>query len=66
MPTLDWIGKKAVVKHHKDVAYRLLKLVAELTPPAVMYTVQTNGCFFSPLELDDASIPISKNTQQFR
>jgi len=24
MPTLDWIGKKAVVKHHKEVPYRLL------------------------------------------
>jgi hypothetical protein len=46
MPTLDWIGKKAVVKHHKDVPYRLLEPVAELTPPAAMYTVQTNGCFF--------------------
>ena len=32
MPTLDWIGKKAVVKHHKDVPYRLLEPVAELTP----------------------------------
>jgi type III restriction enzyme len=21
MPTLDWIGKKAVVKHHKDSSY---------------------------------------------
>lgn len=27
MPTLDWIGKKAVVKHHKDVPYRLLEPV---------------------------------------
>lgn len=25
MPTLDWIGKKAVVKHHLEVPYRLLK-----------------------------------------
>ena len=24
MPTLDWIGKNAVVKHHKNVPYRLL------------------------------------------
>ncbi len=29
MPTLDWIGKKAVVKHHKEVPYRLLEPVAE-------------------------------------
>ncbi len=25
MPTLDWIGKKAVVNHHREVPYRLLK-----------------------------------------
>ncbi len=25
MPTLDWIGKKAVLNHHRDVPYRLLK-----------------------------------------
>ncbi|MBX8814327.1 site-specific DNA-methyltransferase [Ochrobactrum sp. MR34] len=24
MPTLDWLGKKAVVKHHRDVPYRLI------------------------------------------
>ena len=24
MPTLDWIGKKHVVHHHRDVPYRLL------------------------------------------
>lgn len=31
MPTLDWIGKKAVVKHHKDVPYRLLEPVPALS-----------------------------------
>jgi hypothetical protein len=25
MPTLDWIGKKAVLNHHREVAFRLLK-----------------------------------------
>ena len=25
MPTLDWIGKNAVVGHHKEVPYRLIK-----------------------------------------
>ncbi|MGN6369846.1 MAG: site-specific DNA-methyltransferase [Phycisphaerae bacterium] len=25
MPTLDWIGKKAVVNHHREVPFRLLK-----------------------------------------
>lgn len=31
MPVLDWIGKQAVVKHHRDVAYRLLEPVPELS-----------------------------------
>ena len=30
MPTLNWIGKEAVVKHHKEVPYRLLEPQAEL------------------------------------
>jgi site-specific DNA-methyltransferase (adenine-specific)/adenine-specific DNA-methyltransferase len=31
MPTLDWIGKKAVENHHKEVPYRLLKCVPGLS-----------------------------------
>lgn len=31
MPTLDWIGKKAVVKHHKEVSYRLIEPVKRLS-----------------------------------
>lgn len=31
MPVLNWIGKPAVVTHHKDVPYRLLEPVAELS-----------------------------------
>ncbi len=31
MPTLNWIGKEAVVKHHKDVPFRLLEPVSELS-----------------------------------
>jgi hypothetical protein len=31
MPTLNWIGKEAVVKHHKDVPYRLLETVPALS-----------------------------------
>lgn len=31
MPTLNWIGKNAVVKHHKDVPFRLLEPVPELS-----------------------------------
>lgn len=34
MPTLNWIGKEAVVKHHKDVPYRLLEPVAKLSLPS--------------------------------
>ena len=31
MTTLNWIGKEAVVKHHKDVPFRLLETVPELS-----------------------------------
>lgn len=31
MPTLNWIGKEAVVKHHKEVPYRLLEPVSKLS-----------------------------------
>ena len=31
MPSLDWIGKSAVVKHHRDVPYRLLEPVPALS-----------------------------------
>ena len=31
MPTLDWIGKKAVVGHHRKVPYRLLKCDKKLS-----------------------------------
>ncbi len=35
MPTLDWIGKEAVVRHHAEVPFRLLEEVPELScPPA--------------------------------
>ena len=34
MPTLNWIGKDAVVKHHNDVPYRLLEPVTALSLPA--------------------------------
>ncbi len=35
MPTLNWIGKEAVVKHHKEVPFRLLEPVPELSRPAL-------------------------------
>ncbi len=31
MPTLNWIGKEAVIKHHKEVPFRLLEPVPELS-----------------------------------
>jgi adenine-specific DNA-methyltransferase len=31
MPTLDWIGKKAVVNHHQEVPYRLIHCNGELS-----------------------------------
>ena len=34
MPTLNWIGKEAVVKHHKEVPFRLLEPVPELSLPS--------------------------------
>ncbi len=34
MPTLNWIGKDAVVKHHKNVPFRLLEPVAALSHPS--------------------------------
>jgi len=31
MPTLDWIGKKAVVNHHREVTYHLLRCDSSLS-----------------------------------
>ena len=31
MPTLDWFGKKAVLNHHQQVPYHLLKDVTDLS-----------------------------------
>ncbi len=31
MPTLDWIGKKAVLNHHREVPYRLLRCDRKLS-----------------------------------
>ncbi|QXP88677.1 hypothetical protein [Methylococcus capsulatus] len=36
MPTLNWIGKEAVVKHHKEVPFRLLEPVPELSCPPLL------------------------------
>ena len=34
MPTLNWIGKEAVIKHHQDVPFRLLEPAPELSLPS--------------------------------
>jgi hypothetical protein len=31
LPTLNWIGKDAVINHHKEVPFRLLKCRADLS-----------------------------------
>jgi adenine-specific DNA-methyltransferase len=31
MPTLNWIGKEAVVEHHKEVPFHLLRCNADLS-----------------------------------
>jgi hypothetical protein len=31
MPSLNWIGKEAVTQHHKQVPFRMLQPVAELS-----------------------------------
>ena len=31
MPTLEWIGKKAVLNHHREVPYRLLRCDPKLS-----------------------------------
>jgi hypothetical protein len=35
MPTLNWIGKDAVVNHHKEVPFRLLKCTDRFYPDFV-------------------------------
>jgi adenine-specific DNA-methyltransferase len=62
MPTLNWIGKDAVINHHHEVKFRLLKNVAELsvarkesgphTPCAVLGTGnRTEDCADHPENL---------------
>lgn len=43
MPRLDWIGKPAVVKHHRDVPYRLLEPVPELSCPPLPLSGEGRG-----------------------
>ena len=34
MPTLNWIGKQSVIRHHREVPFRLLETVPELSLPS--------------------------------
>ncbi len=46
MPTLNWIGKDAVVNHHKDVPFRLLepdKILSHGDDGAENLIVQSNN-----------------------
>ncbi|MFZ5605919.1 MAG: hypothetical protein ACOY4A_01645 [Pseudomonadota bacterium] len=43
MPTLNRIGKDAVVTHHKDVPYRLLEPVPELSCAPTEDTPEDSG-----------------------
>ena len=44
MPTLNWIGKEAVVKHHKEVPFRLLEPVPDLSCGAERPKAATSSC----------------------
>ena len=43
MPSLNWIGKDAVVKHHKDVPFRLLEPVQSLSCAGVADNAADSG-----------------------
>jgi adenine-specific DNA-methyltransferase len=50
MPTLNWIGKEAVVKHHKEVPFRLLEPVPKLScGPADSGNLIVQGDRYAPL-----------------
>lgn len=58
MPTLNWIGKQAVVKHHRAVPFRLLEPIAELSHPSPasggeLWAARSNGrCKFVWVEAE--------------
>lgn len=56
MPTLNWIGKDAVVKHHHEVPFHLLKDVPELrsSEAGVRKAISDVRCF-----LKSQAIPLS-------
>jgi D-serine deaminase-like pyridoxal phosphate-dependent protein len=44
MPTLDWIGKAAVVNHHRKVPYHPLRCDRELSVGDVLYGIPWHIC----------------------
>ena len=43
MPTLNWIGKDAVVNHHKEVPFRLLKYNEKLSVGSLRLSGEGRG-----------------------
>lgn len=35
MPTLEWIGKRAVLNHHREIPFHLLKIDPQLSMGAL-------------------------------
>ncbi|MBM4034621.1 MAG: hypothetical protein FJ291_22995 [Planctomycetes bacterium] len=59
MPSLNWIGKEAVVNHHRQVPYRLLTCDPELSagdPHAGNLLVEGEACRLSPERLSREGI----------
>lgn len=65
MPTLDWIGKVAVVNHHRQVSYRHFKTNAALSagqrPPRVIFG---EACSSSPQRLAREGIVFKQLTHE--
>ena len=51
MPTLDWIGKKAVLNRHRQVPYRLLHCDRNLSAGDGPRIVYGEGCRLGPARL---------------
>ena len=43
MPTLNWIGKDAVINHHKEAPFRLLKPIDKLSVGSRLLAGEAGG-----------------------
>jgi hypothetical protein len=43
MPTLYWIGKEAVIKHHHQVRFHLLKNVPPISPADAFWVTASSA-----------------------